>query len=325
MKKALFVVGPTASGKTDLALSLSSAINAALISADSVQVYKTLDIISGKDIPPSFTFHALSDNSVNSHFDIGYYTDSKTPLFLIDIASPTYNFSVSDYSKNVAQILPFIRTLKKTPLIVGGTGYYITALLEGIDTMVVPPNDALRHELSMLSLEALQQMLSQENFERFAAMNESDKKNKRRLTRAIEVTRFGPVQDSQKRSLFEDFDIKIIGLKAPRELLNLRIDVRVEKRLEKGALEEAKELFQHYDTLSANVKTSNGYEQLFCYYRGETSFEEAIQKWKLAEYHHAKRQMTWFGKDKRIEWFDISEDRFEERVKQSVREWYEES
>lgn len=278
MKKAVVIVGPTAVGKTSLALKLAKKLKSAVISADSVQVFKGLDIISGKDKD----------------------TFLETKVYLIDIISPTKPFSVSQFQKLASKIINSLEE-KEIPIVVGGTGLYVKSLVDGIETSEIKPDIGLRQELEAFSLEKLQKKLKGFNEEIWNRMNESDRKNKRRLIRKMEIL------TTNHQSLIthkKDTDFLQIGLELPREALRKNIDKRVDERIKNGAIDEAKKLFKNYAKLTQQIKDANGYKQLFEYFQGKVSLEKAIDKWKISEYHHAKNQMTWFKKDKRILWFE---------------------
>lgn len=289
MKKALFIVGPTSVGKTDLAFKLSSVIPSVLISADSVQVYKGADIISGK----------------NKTFSTQ----------LLDIVDPTGQFSVRNFVQLVPPIVKKAHSEQKIPIIVGGTGFYTDALFSKIDTINVPPNFKLRVELDKLTVKELQQKLKKLNPTRFKKMNNSDINNKRRLSRAIEVG----TNISKDEPLFYQDEVLMIGLKTSINNLRKRIADSVGKRAKEGALEEARKLFEEYEKLSQQIKTASGYKEMFGFLSGTISFEEAKEKWIISDYQYAKRQMTWFRRNKNIHWFDISERDFEAEVLELIK------
>lgn len=279
MDRIIYIVGPTGVGKTALAFHLAKKLNGELVNADSVQVYKGLDIVSGKDNP--------DDANIQ----------------LLDVASPFEPFSVSHFQKLGERAIGNILSESKLPIVVGGTGLYIKSLVDGIPTKDIPYDSNLRSGLEHLSINDLQKKLSEK---RLAQMNESDKKNKRRLIRAIEIEKSG----------FRTYAVTVpfptvkhiqIGLHAERQIINERIDKRVDERVKNGALDEVKMLFNNYDKLSEQVKNTNGYKQLFQYLNNDLTLDEAINEWKTSEHQLAKNQMTWFMKDKRIKWFDILE------------------
>ncbi|RJQ27713.1 tRNA (adenosine(37)-N6)-dimethylallyltransferase MiaA [Candidatus Parcubacteria bacterium] len=323
MNKVLFVVGPTASGKTSLALDLAPKINGVILNADSRQVYKGLDIISGKDIPDKAEFVKTENPTKNKKYNVGYYKFNSTPVYLLDLVTPTYEFNVYDYLDITIPTIDKVIGLDKIPIVVGGTGFYIKALLDGIATVNIPQDKKLRKRFEGLQIEELQKIIKKKDPEKFLKMNESDFQNKRRLIRAIEIAQY--VKKVGKRegkiAKLENMSVLIIGLTATREIINERIDERVEKRITQGALDEAKKLFDNYKNLSEQVKTGGGYRDLFEYLKGNIALEEAVEKWKVTEHHIAKKQIVWFQKDKRIKWFDITENKFEIKVKKIIDKW----
>lgn len=292
MKKAIFILGPTAVGKTTLAVEISSKIPSSLISADSVQVYRGVDIISGKDHP------------------------KEVPLSLIDVVSPSESFNVKDFVEKVSLEIENSLNKNRVPIIVGGTGFYIDALFGKISTIAIPPNLKLRKKLENDSLEELQNNLKKIDPQKFSKLNNSDVQNPRRLIRAIEVA---GLQSSKISVVFSEDEVLIIGLKTSMENLNKRIEVRVNERIKNGALEEAKSLFKNYKNLTSQVKDADGYRQLFDYLLGEISVEEAYKKWGTADYQHAKKQMTYFKKLENIRWFDIEENDYKGKIMKLVR------
>lgn len=320
MKKVLVIVGPTAVGKTSLGVNLATKLNGAIISADSVQVYKSLNIISGKDLPQNARFEKKS-NLNSEKYNIGFYKFNKILVFLLDVVLPFYNFSVSDFVKAANPVLNFIQKQNKLPVVVGGTGFYINGLFNSIETINVARNEDLRKKLENKNVAELQKILIQKDKKKFDSMNNSDRNNPQRLVRAIEVSQVAR-RSSHVAAQRRKHDVLFIGLKCDRRELKKRIDSRVEERLENGALKEAKKLFKNYQSFSSPVKNANGYRQLFEYFKKEISFEEALQKWKRSEYLHAKNQMTWFLKDKRIKWFDIKDKNFESKLEELVIDWY---
>ena len=337
MKKLICVVGSTASGKTDFARALAKKINGALISVDSRQVYQSLDIISGKDVPENSKFESYKVIKLKQ-YSIGYYLfPHNIPIYLLDVVPPTYNFSVNDFVTIATTIIPEI-SKTHTPILVGGTGFYFDALFKPLATINIPPDLKLRAELEKKTLEEIQGILQTENPEKLVSMNESDRKNKRRLIRAIEVGRSRvipakagiqkdgrTVQGLKDRFWSSQNDVLKIGLTASREVIHKRIDLRVQKRIEQGAVEEAKELFKNYNNLSHGVQDANGYKQLFAYFQGKLSYNEAIETWQYSEYYNAKKQATWFKKDPGIKWFDIESKNFTQYAVELVVGWYNSS
>jgi tRNA dimethylallyltransferase len=326
MNKALFILGPTGVGKTALGLELASKFQGNILSIDSVQVYKGLDVISGKDlpskqgVPPQFSDISKQFSSLSASYAIGFYDFNTIPVFLLDIVQPTFNFSVSNFLDCALPITDFIVSKDKLPVFVGGTGLYSKALLEGIDTESILPDLELREKLEKLSLEELVALLQKQNLNRFEQMTPSDKKNKRRIIRSLEILKSDKIDREVKK--LEGYDVFRVGLFCERNKLRERIEKRVLDRIKNGALVEAEDVFKNCKNLSPQVKNANGYKQLFEYFEGKTSHDEAIEKWKISEYRHAKNQMTWFRKDKSIHWFDILEVDFQKKLEKEVLDWY---
>lgn len=275
MKKAIFIVGPTAVGKTALAVKLHKKIPSILISADSIQVYRGADIISGKD-------HS-----------------NDTLIELIDILPPKKSFSVAEFVDKVRKI---VAKSNKIPVIVGGTGLYTKALFENIETINVRPNKILRKKLSKFSVKDLQKELKKLDLKKFESMNDSDINNPRRLARAIEIVSSSS-KNQKSEPVFNEKETLIIGLKTTTENLKKRIKKRVDERIKIGALEEAKKLFANYKKLSPQLKVANGYKQMFEFLQNKITWEEAVERWGIADLRHAKAQMTYFKK-MNVEWFD---------------------
>lgn len=294
MRKLICIVGPTGVGKTDLALKIAKKYNGTLISADSIQVFKGLDIISGKDKPEDI---------------------SLTPL-LIDILPPSQAYSAFEFSHEANKKISEVFEKQKLPIIVGGTGLYIKALIEGLDEKV-QPDTKLRSKLAKLNVQDLSEKLKNLDRKKFESLNNSDAYNPRRLIRAIEVSRSKKKELSIKQK--KTYEAITIGLFAPTDVLKKRIDKRVEKRLAQGALQEAKELFSDYAVLTPQVKNANGYKQLFAFLHKEISFDDAIFRWKVAEYRHAKNQMTWFRKYGNVTWFNICAKNFTSEIELFIR------
>jgi tRNA dimethylallyltransferase len=279
----IIITGQTATGKTKLALQFALQTNGVLINCDSRQVYKHLDIITGKDIKN---------------------------IYLIDIVDPKKYFSSFDY---VQKATPFIQTLlskDKTPIIVGGTYLYLCHLLYGIETDSIKPNWNLRKQLEKKSVKELQKELCTSNIRIFEAMNQSDQNNPRRLIRKIEIAQNNlelgiKNYEFKKRtkSLFQINKIKFIGLKHKnREELVDRIQKRVQKRLRQGAIQEVQNLLKKgYFETDPGMQTI-GYKQIIQFLKGTVSKEQAIQEWITKEIQYAKRQYTFMKKDKNIKW-----------------------
>ena len=332
-KKLLVVAGPTATGKTSLAIELAQRLKGELVNADSRQVYRGMDVGTGKDLNKFSIFHPPAGEagfqfSIKKRLKIGYYLVDKVPIWLLDIVEPDYRFNVSDYLSCALPVIDDIWRRGKLPILVGGTGFYIKALLDGIETLGIKPDWQWREKARKLKLLGLQEMLRKINPERFSKMNQSDRNNPRRLIRAIEVER----QLKKLKIKNEGLNLKkrnllIIGLKAPYRVLYERIDKRVEKRLKQGLLAEIEGLLRKgYGFQNSVLGTTLAYKEWQEYFEeGSKSAEvkrKAIERWKYDEHRYARRQMTWFRKEKRINWFDITQKNFSQKVEKMVRKWY---
>lgn len=322
MRKVLVISGPTASGKTDLAYKIARVFPSILLNADSRQVYQHLDIISGKDLPEGSQFISEVDTLYQDQtYRIGYYRIPHSRLYLLDVVAPTQTFTVSDFVKVSEHILN--RDLQNfLPIFVGGSNFYISALIRGIETLSIPPNQFLRRTLKISSVPALQERLIRLDENRFDGMNESDKQNPRRLIRAIEVAEWLQIHTvMDNKGVLLNFDTLHVGLIAPLDYLRKKIDIRINERIKSGAIDEARKLFNNYNQLADGVKMANGYRELFEYFENKISLDTAVQKWKFAEYHNAKKQLTWLKKDSSVEKFDITEKNYKAQILKRIAEW----
>lgn len=293
-KKLLVICGPTATGKTKLALHLSKLFNGELISCDSRQVYKGLDIGTGKDKPLD------------------------TIIWGYDLVDANGDFSVSDYQKFARDKINEIWNLGKLPILVGGTGLYIKAVIDGIDTAAIPQNIEYRSLLEDKQTSELFELLLSKNRSKALSLNDSDKKNKRRLIRALEIEESGIIP---QKETFECDDL-IIGLKIDKEVLKQKIKTRIEERLILGFKNEVKKLLENGIGWQFQSMSSTGYRQYKDYLDKKIDFEKFKENWLLAETKYSKRQLTWFKKDKRVNWFDISDKQIFENVEHFVKKWY---
>ena len=298
MKKLLVICGSTATGKTDLALRLSRLLNGVLVSADSRQVYKHMDIGTGKDLERVGIIY-------------GY-----------DIALPWQEYSVAQYLEYAKKAVKKIWSSNKLPILVGGTGLYIKAVIDGIETANIPRNKLLRQSLEKKDVFELYDILASDDPVRAANMNSSDRKNPRRLIRAIEIT-IGTM-DSKKVKSIKGLaaNTLFIGLTAPKDFLNKRISGRVEKRIDQGVEREIEFLLKHGVTWDMQSMNSLGYKQFKEHFEEGKSIDEVISEWIREEGKYAKRQMVWFKKDKRVKWFDISDSKYVKKVEELTQNWY---
>lgn len=292
--KVLCLVGPTATGKTKLAVSLSTQYQATLISADSRQLYRQLDIVTGKDHPQDITLHG------------------------IDLVAPDEDFSVSNWYK---AILPYISSTKLA-IVVGGTALYVKTLLAPPQTLNIPIDHKLRLNLSDMTVAELQSKLLALDQAKFAAMNPSDSHNPRRLTRAIEVTSYrGEPVDVPHSRLANSL---VIGLSPPQDANTYlkNIHSRVLSRLKLGAVAETQRLLANYPpTLPA--LTAIGYRSIAAYLGGKINQDEMITTWTNDEYSYAKRQLLFLKSIKDIIWIDADSVNIQSGVENIVKTWYD--
>lgn len=330
MKKLLIVCGPTVSGKTNLALVLAKKFRGELVSADSRQVYRGMDIGTGKDIPKGFGFRISKLGFKGG--GVGYYTDGNTRIWGYDLVSPKEEYSVGQYVKIANKIIKDINKRGKLPILVGGTGLYIKGIVDGIPTASIAKNQKLRKSLERKSSEELFEILAQLDPVKAASMNVSDRKNPRRLVRSIEIANTkvkgpsGPKALKSRRQKPKVKSVKtnalFIGLETPKEFLDKKISERVDKRIKQGFENELRELLESGVSMRSQSMTSLGYMQWGDYARGKKSKDEALNDWKRKEQKYAGRQMAWFRRDKRIKWFDISKGGWKKRVEKEVKKWY---
>ena len=320
MKKLLIICGPTATGKTGLALHLAKEFNGELISADSKQVYKGLDIGTGKDLPKSSKFREQSPKLP------GYYEIEGVKVWGYDLVSPKKEFSVGQYIKVANKVIENIWSRKKLPILVGGTGFYIKGIVDGISTALIPKNKAVRKSLERRSIKELFNTLAQLAPIRAGSMNISDRKNPRRLVRAIEVAQWrlksGAKAKTEKDDLGSQIPTLFIGLTGPKNFLYQRIKKRIKTRLKQGVEGEVKELLESGVSWKNQSMDSLGYKQWKGYFERKITKEKVVRKWEREECKYAKRQITWFKKDKRINWFNIKDSDWQKSVEKLVKKWY---
>jgi tRNA dimethylallyltransferase len=289
--KAIVIVGPTASGKTALAIQLAKMFNGEVISADSRQVYRGLNIGTGK----------VTNKEM-----------SGVPHHMIDIADPKKRITVSDYQKQARGRMEDIFNRGKLPIICGGTGFYISALVDNIEFPEVLPNLKLRNRLEKASTASLLEQLKKIAPERATLV---DPNNKRRLIRAIEIaTQLGYVP-SVKVKPDPNIEYLWIGIKQNKEHLQQNIHDRLMKRLKRGMLKEAQKLHAAGLTYKRMLELGLEYRFEAQYLQGRITKDEMIERLEFAIRHYAKRQMTWFKKDRRIHWLDNTSSGFDASLK----------
>ncbi len=310
MKRAVVIYGPTATGKTDLALQIAKKYQGELISADSRQVYKDLDIGTGKISPKS---------DVIKHQK--YWIVDNVKINGFDLVPPGQMFSVAEFLKFASGKMSQIRRSKKLPIVVGGTGFYIKSLIEGLDSLGISPDLKLRKQLENLSVTSLYQKLLQINKKRAKTMNKSDRANPRRLIRAIEIGMNDKYQVHNKYKILNAKSL-LIGLTAPNSYLYKRADNWLEKRLDNGLIEEIQSLVKK--GINSDWLESLGleYRWLTRFILGKIGFEKALERLRGDVHSFIRRQKTYFKKFDQIKLFDISKSDWQSKLEKTVKYWY---
>lgn len=300
--KIIVILGPTASGKSDLAVKIAKKFNGEVISADSRQVYKGMDVGTGKvprDPISNFKFQISKADKGNQHkIKKQTYFYKSIPHYLLDVCSPKKFFTVSQYKKLANQTIKEILKKGRLPIICGGTGFYIQCVIDDITIPKVKPDWKLRNKLEKKTNEELFNQLKK--IDPVRAKN-IDENNKRRLIRAIEIIlkTKKPVPEFKKKS---KYNCLIIGTKIEQEELKERIKKRLEKRLKQGMIEEVNNLHKKGISFKRLEDFGLEYRYIAYYLQDKIKKEEMIKKLQKEIEKYAKRQMTWFKRDKRINW-----------------------
>ena len=302
MDKLLVICGQTGTGKTSLAIFLAKKFNGELISADSRQVYKGLDIGTGKDLKE--------------------IERSKIKIWGYDLVDPKKNFSVGNYIRFAQKVTLDIQKRGKVPILVGGTGLFIKAVTDGIPTAFVPRNLKLRKNLEEKGTGDLFEILAQLDPIKAGSMNISDKSNPRRLVRGIEVASWKLEGKAPRLFKKPKYELLEIGLQASSDNLSKKIEKRVDKRINDGVEEEIKKLLSSGISWDSQSMTSLGYRQWRDYFGKKVTKKEVVNNWRKEELRYAKRQLAWFKKDARINWFDSQDGNLYKKVEELVKKWY---
>jgi tRNA dimethylallyltransferase len=291
----ILIAGQTAVGKTDVAISLAKIINAEIISVDSMQVYKGMDIGTAKP-------------TLKQRVEV--------PHHLIDILEIRDSFDAARFVKLAKEAIEDIKSRNKRVIMCGGTGLYFKALIEGIGSGP-EPDKKLRAELENIRLEMLLNELKEKDPDTFAVI---DKNNKRRVIRAVEVIRLTgkPFSSLKSRWGAEDEsilgDYRFFGLKREPGDLRQRINIRVDKMFEMGLVEETRKLLELGLEQNPTAMQALGYRQVVEYLKGIRSLEDTINLVKIRTWQFARRQMTWFKRHSKLEWINVAKDTSVEQV-----------
>ena len=306
VKKMITILGPTASGKTPVAARLASEIGGEVISADSRQVYRRMDIGTGKD---------LADYVVDGH---------QIPYHLIDIREPGTKYNLFEYQQDFYDVYQDIRRRGKEPILCGGTGLYIEAVLKGYKLSPVPQNQQLRDSLEGESLAELTQLLTELKARNGSNMhNTTDVDSCQRAIRAIEIETYNLEHPTPRREL-PAVDSLIIGIDIDRDLRREKITRRLRKRLEEGMVDEVQTLLDEGIPAEDLIYYGLEYKFLTEYLTHQINYDEMFTRLEIAIHQFAKRQMTWFrGMERRgfeIHWIDATLP-MEEKIERIKELW----
>ena len=305
MNQLIAIVGPTAIGKSRLAVYLASQYNGEIVNADSRQVYRFMDIGTAKPDPEEL---------------------ARVPHQLINIINPDEDFSLAQYRQLANSAIKDIQKREKLPILVGGSGQYVWSILENWGLPGVPPDKELRRKMQEKAEREGTHVLYQElKMVDPEAARDIDPANLRRIIRALEVYRLTNVPFSQLRRKKEpEYRAMIIGLTTDRETLYRRIDARVNRMLETGLLSEIEGLVNMGYGFELPAMSSIGYKQIGMYLKGETTLSAAIQQTKFETHRFARQQYTWFKlNDERIGWFNIYGEGVEKKIMASSSHFLE--
>lgn len=282
------LLGPTACGKTTLAVALAHRLGTGVISADSRQVYRRMDLGTGKDMAD----YTLADGQT-------------VPSYLIDIAEPGYKYNVYEFQRDFLQVYETLRARGETPVLCGGTGMYIEAVLRGFRLVSVPVNEPLRHELEGKTLDELTEILK-----RYKTLhNTSDVDTVKRAVRGIEIEEYYATHPAEEGE-FPKINSFVIGLDVERDVRRERISRRLRQRLDEGMVDEVRRLLDEGIPAEDLIYYGLEYKYLTQYVTGVFTYDEMVSQLEIAIHQFAKRQMTWFrGMERRgipIQWIDSS-------------------
>ena len=285
MSKLITLLGPTATGKTALATQLAYSLDGEIISADSRQVYREMNIGTGKD---------LDEYIVNGQ---------AIPYHLIDIHDCGYEYNVFEYQDDFHKAFTDITARQKTPILCGGTGLYIEAVLKGYKMIPVPPNDELRAELEQKEHEELVAILSTKQ----KMHNTTDTSSKKRTIRALEIALYCEENEIEE-TVYPKMNTTVIGIHRERDVIKQKITTRLKARLEEGMIEEVQALLNKGIPLDKLKFYGLEYKFIAQYLSSEINYNDMYQRLNTAIHQFAKRQMTWFRKMEKdgtkINWID---------------------
>ena len=285
MEKVIVITGPTGVGKTKISIEIAKKLQTEIINGDAYQIYQKMNIGTAKPTKEELAM-------VKHHF--------------FDFQDPLKEFSVSDYQKAIRELIVEFKQKKMVPLIVGGTGLYIDSVIRNYQFLAPKRNDDNKYD--HLSNHELHELLQKLDFQASLQIHEN---NRKRVLRAIELT---TTQENSTRTLKNEFvyDTLLIFLNTDRTVLYERINNRVDKMIEEGLVDEVKNLYPN--GLGMTAKPAIGYKELFEYFDGNITLEDAIQKIKQNSRHYAKRQMTWYRNQENTKIVNVNLDNTQETI-----------
>lgn len=324
MKKILSLVGPTATGKTGMALevaewliSTGKVAGVDLLSADSRQVYQGLEIVSGADVPEGFEWSE------------GYFEKNAIGIYGISMLAPDQDWSVGQFQDWAQGIIQTSWQQQRFPIVVGGTGLYHGQLWQPDPRLQMPPNLEVRQRAEQLSVEELQNWLEELDATTWNEMNDSDRMNPRRLVRKIELSlaeqAWNEKDDQQKVAVStQNRVINEAGNGAEKEItvgltdeiatIETKIRERVQQRFNAGATQEVERLLSRYPDQKLPIFTATGVKPLLAYLNDQITQEECLELWWRQERQYAKRQLTWWKKRAGVQWFAVSSPQWQAEV-----------
>ena len=288
--KVIVICGPTASGKTALSIELAKKINGEIISCDSMQIYKYMDIGTAKP--------TLEEQKEVKHH-------------LIDFVEPNQRYSVAEYKKDAEKSIEEILSKGKTPIIVGGTGLYVDSLIYGIEYPEIELDEEYRKQLEKeIEEKGLESLYNKAKEIDSKAMEKISPNDKKRIMRVVEIYKATgktkTEQEIESRTHEVKYDYRVFAIKMDREKLYERINKRDDMMIEKGLIEEVQNILKKYDKFPTAMQ-GLGYKEVVEYLDGKTTKEEMIDKIKMQTRRYAKRQITWFKKNKQTIWIENNE------------------
>lgn len=287
MEKVIVICGPTASGKTSLSIELAKRINGEIVSCDSMQIYQEMNIGTAKP-------------TVEEMQGIKHY--------VLDFVSPEERYSVADYKREAKKAIKEIINKGKTPIVVGGTGLYIDSLIYEIEYPNIKFDEDYRQQLEKrVKEEGLEKLYEEAEKIDPSAIQKISQNDEKRILRILEIYhatgKTKTQQEIESRKKPAEYDYRVYGLKWDREILYERINKRVDKMIEKGLIEEVKEILKKHKEFPTAMQ-GLGYKEVVEYLNGNDTKEEMIEKIKMETRRYSKRQMTWFRKNKQTIWLD---------------------